>query len=333
MGILKSCINGETISETPIWFMRQAGRYLPEFREIRSKNPDFINLCLNPILSKEITIQPLKRFNLDAAIIFSDILFIPYALGQDVRFEKNFGPRLNEFKLNDILQTSEANILKRLNPIYELVKTTSKDQILKNKDLIGFVGATWTILVYMLNKKSPKKNLNESIYNFPGQDDLIRKIIDVQKIHIKKQIENGASIIQIFDSWAGLIDEREKEKYIYKPTKEIVDFIKSLGKQAICFPRCTNSYIEYCNQVKPNAINIDYDVDPKLIEKNIDIPIQGGMDPKCLLFDKDDMLKSAQKYLKIFKDRNYIFNLGHGILPETNPNNLKILVDFVKDFK
>ena len=333
MGILKDCIKSKNITEVPVWFMRQAGRYLPEFREIRSKNENFIKLCLNPDLSKEITIQPLRRFNLDAAIIFSDILFVPYALGQNVEFKKNFGPKLSELNIDEILKTKEEDIFKRLNPIYDLIKITLKDRALINKDLIGFVGATWTILVYMLNRESPKNNLDKNIFNHEYLEELISKIIYTQKLHIKKQVESGATIIQIFDSWAGLLDDDKKNKYIYKPTKEIVEFTKSLGVEVICFPRSIKSYKDFCEVVKPSAINIDYDVDPYKISKEINLPIQGGMDPKCLLLDKDDILKNAKKYLEIFKNHNYIFNLGHGVLPTTNPDNIKLLVDFVKDFK
>ena len=333
MGILKDCIKGQKVSSIPIWFMRQAGRYLPEFREIRSKNENFIKLCLNPDLSKEITIQPLRRFNLDAAIIFSDILFVPYALGQNVEFKKNFGPKLSELNIDEILKTKEEDIFKRLNPLYDLIKITLKDRALINKDLIGFVGATWTILVYMLNRESPKNNLDKNIFNHEYLEELISKIIYTQKLHIKKQVESGATIIQIFDSWAGLLDDDKKNKYIYKPTKEIVEFTKSLGVEVICFPRSIKSYKDFCEVVKPSAINIDYDVDPYKISKEINLPIQGGMDPKCLLLDKDDILKNAKKYLEIFKNHNYIFNLGHGVLPTTNPDNIKLLVDFVKDFK
>ena len=155
MGILKDCIKDKKIDSIPVWFMRQAGRYLPEFRDIRKKNPNFINLCLNPKLSKEITLQPLKRFKLDAAIIFSDILFVPYALGQTVEFKKNFGPMLGELNLDKILRISDNDILNKLKPIYQLIEETSNDKMLEKKDLIGFIGATWTLLVYMLNKQSP----------------------------------------------------------------------------------------------------------------------------------------------------------------------------------
>tara|TARA_Y100001960_G_scaffold188141_1_gene197316 strand:- start:146 stop:1087 length:942 start_codon:yes stop_codon:yes gene_type:complete len=313
--------------------MRQAGRYLPEFREIRSKNTNFVELCLNPKISKEITLQPLRRFPFDAAIIFSDILLIPYALGQNLEFKKDFGPLLGDLNIEKILNLSDDEICAKLNPVYELIKSTSEDKVLINKDLIGFVGATWTLLVYMLNKKSPKKKLDTNIYKNSDLDKILNKIINTQKLHIKKQVENGASIIQIFDSWAGLLETNKFDKYIYQPTKELVDFVKSLGVEAICFPRGIKSYKEYCDIVKPSAISIDYEVNPNKIAEDIDIPIQGGLDPKCLLLDKKDMLKSAQKYLEIFKNHQYIFNLGHGVIPETKPENVKMLVDFVKDFR
>ncbi len=333
MGILKDCINNNNIDSIPIWFMRQAGRYLPEFREIRSKNPNFVELCLNPKISKEITLQPLKRFLFDAAIIFSDILLIPYALGQDLKFEKNFGPKLGNLNLENILNISDKEILEKLKPVYKLIDITSKDKILKNKDLIGFIGAPWTLLVYMVNQKSPKKTLNTDIYKNVNNKYLLEKIIYTQKLHIKNQVESGATIIQIFDSWAGLLEYKYYDKYIYNPTQELVNYVKSLNVEVICFPRGINCYKEYCDIVKPNVISIDYEVDPALIAKEINIPIQGGLDPKFLLLDKKEMLIKAKKYLETFKNHQYIFNLGHGVLPETNPENVKILVEFVKDFK
>ncbi len=332
MGILKDCINNKKIDSIPVWFMRQAGRYLPEFRQLRSIHNDFIKLCLNPEVSKEITLQPLKRFPIDAAIIFSDILLIPFALGQDVSFEKNFGPRLGELNIKKLLNVSNDEIIKKLKPVYEMIEKTSKDKTISGKDLIGFTGGTWTLLVYMLNQKSPK-NLNQDIFKNANQKEVLEKIINAQKIHIKNQIENGVTIIQIFDSWAGLLDESKLDKYIYEPTVELVNYIKSLGVEVICFPRNIKDYKNYCKIIKPNAVSIDYNVDPIKIAETVEIPIQGGLDPKCLLLNENDMLKSAKKYLNIFKNHKYIFNLGHGVVPETDPKNLKILVDFVKEFK
>ena len=317
----------------PIWIMRQAGRYLPEFRRIRKLNPDFIKLCLNEILSSEITLQPLKRFDLDAAVIFSDILMLPYGLNQKVEFKKNFGPILGEININEMASLDEADFVEKIYPVYKAIKKVSTDNLMKNKNTIGFVGAPWTLLVYMINQQSPKKNLKQDFFK---NTDLIKKILLVLekflKIHIKNQIENGANVIQIFDSWAGLLGEKDLPYYIYSPTLNLASYVKSLKIPVICFPREIKNYKEYCEIVKPDAISIDYNIDPKEILKDIQIPIQGGLDPKILLTDKETLKKEAIKYLDIFKDHPYIFNLGHGVLPETNPEMVECLVTTVKNY-
>ena len=160
--IQETILNKKT-TNTPIWLMRQAGRYLPEFRAIRKNNPDFVKLCLNEILSSEITLQPLKRFELDAAIIFSDILMLPYGLNQKVEFKKGFGPQLGDLNLEDLAKTNETDFLKKLDPVYKSIKKVSEQNLINNKNLIGFVGAPWTLLVYMINKCSPKKELLKKI--------------------------------------------------------------------------------------------------------------------------------------------------------------------------
>ena len=328
----KVIINKDT-NINPIWIMRQAGRYLPEFREIRSKNKDFIKLCLNPILSTEITLQPLKRFNFDAAIIFSDILMLPYGLGQNVEFKKDFGPILENLDLNKISITKKIDFTERVKQVYEAIKNVSNNDILKNKNIIGFVGAPWTILVYMINQQSPKKQLKKDFFE---NKDLINNVLLIiekfLKIHIKNQIDNGANVIQIFDSWAGLLEEKDLPYYIYNPTLNLVKFIQSLNTPVICFPRNIKDYKKYCDFIKPDAICIDYEVDPAKIEKEISIPIQGGMNPKILLTDRETLKKEAKKYLDIFKDHPYIFNLGHGVLPETDPGMMDYLVKTVKDY-
>ena len=329
---LNKVITNKDTSFNPLWIMRQAGRYLPEFREIRKNNPDFINLCLNDSLSAEITLQPLKRFDIDAAIIFSDILMLPYGLGQKVKFEKNFGPKLDNLDLNKVAKLDEIDFVEKIYPVYKAIKKVSSDPIVKNKNTIGFVGAPWTLLVYMINLKSPKKDLNE---NFFKDQFLINRILllieKFLKVHIKNQIDNGANVIQIFDSWAGLLNEKDLPNYIYTPTLNLVEYIKSLKVPVICFPREIKNYKEFCEIVKPDAISIDYNVDPKKILKEIKIPIQGGLDPKILLTDYENLKKETHKYLEIFKDHPYIFNLGHGILPETNPKMLENLIKIVKN--
>ena len=334
MSPIQKCIKNKDTKINTIWLMRQAGRYLPEFREIRSKNPDFVKLCLDEKLSSEITLQPLKRFNLDAAIIFSDILMLPYGLGQNVKFEKNFGPRLDKLNIDDILKVTENQFTNKLDPVYKLIDISSRDNLLKEKDLFGFVGAPWTILVYMINQLSPKKELKKDFFDDQILiEKLLTTIVKFLKLHIKNQINSGATIIQIFDSWAGLVEEKKLDYLIYKPTLDLVNFIKSLNVPVICFPREIKDYKKFVNNVKPDVVNIDYSVDPKEIVKNIEIPIQGGLDPKVLLTDKDNVKKNTIKYMEIFRDHPYIFNLGHGVLPETNPDMVKYLVNTVKDFK
>jgi len=330
--IQETILNKKT-TNTPIWLMRQAGRYLPEFREIRKSNPDFIKLCLNETLSSEVTLQPLKRFELDAAIIFSDILMLPYGLNQKVEFKKDFGPQLGDLNIEDLVKINETEFLKKLDPVYKSIKKVSEQNLINNKSLIGFVGAPWTLLVYMINKHSPKKELEKKFFE---NKNLIKKILLILdkflKIHIEQQIKNGANVIQIFDSWAGLLDENDLPNYVYNPTLSLVNHVKSLSVPVICFPRGIKNYKNYCDVVNPDVVNIDYDVDPISISKSINIPVQGGLDPKVLLTDISNLKKQALKYLDIFKDHPYIFNLGHGVLPETNPEMVDYLVKIVKDY-
>ncbi len=327
-------LKNKDVSINPIWIMRQAGRYLPEFREIRKLNPDFIKLCLNEKLAAEITLQPLKRFELDAAIIFSDILMLPYGLNQEVKFKKNFGPQLGNLNLDTISKLDEIDFVKKIYPVYKAINLVSNNKFTENKNTIGFVGAPWTLLVYMLNKHSPKLKLKD---NFFKDDFLINRILIILekylKLHIKNQIDNGANVIQIFDSWAGLLEEKDLPNYVYIPTLNLVEYVKNLNIPVICFPRNIKNYKTYCEVVKPDAINIDYNIDPIKICRDIKIPVQGGLDPKILLSDKEIIKRETIKYLDIFKNHPYIFNLGHGILPETDPEKVNYLINIVKDFK
>jgi len=333
MGPLTNCIKNKDTKINPIWLMRQAGRYLPEFREIRKENQDFIKLCLNSDLASEITLQPIKRFGFDSAVIFSDILMLPYGMGQKVEFEKNFGPKLGDINLETIKNVDEIIFTEKVYKVYKAISKTSKDPLMINKDMIGFVGAPWTILVYMINKSSPKKGLSSEFFK---DDFLINRLLGIiekfLKLHIKNQIEAGAQVIQIFDSWAGLLKDKIPE-YIYIPTLNIVDYVKTLGVPVICFPRGIKDYKNFCEIVKPDAVNIDYDIDPKRIVNEINIPIQGGLDPKILLTDQKTLKIEVEKYLNVFKDHPYIFNLGHGILPETKIEMVEELIKIVRNFK
>ena len=230
------------------------------------------------------------------------------------------------------MMLKKKNFLKKLNPVYETVKETKKKLSMSNKDTIGFVGAPWTLLLYMLNRKSPKEG-NFSVFR---KDEYINKILmkldEFLKIHIEAQIKSGASIIQIFDSWAGLLPEKDLDYFVFKPTKSLVDFIRQKRTISICFPRNINNYRKFIDNVNPDIISIDYNVDPSIIRDTIDIPVQGGLDPKILLQNKEIVRNEVTKYLKTFDKKRYIFNLGHGVLPETNPDMVRYLVDEVRSF-
>ena len=332
---LRDCITGKKTSYTPIWFMRQAGRYLPEFREIRKKNPDFIKLCLNPNLVNEITLQPLKRIDIDAAIIFSDILMVQYGLGQKVEFKKGLGPILEDINLDKIINTDQIDFVEKLLPVYKGIEKVKNN--LKNKPLIGFAGAPWTLLLYMLNKGSPKNNFDFDNINKDKFliNRLLKKLEEMICLHVDKQIDAGANIIQIFDSWAGLLPKKELPNYCYIPILKIVEHIKSKNIPVICFPKgIGESYIDFCSTVKPDCISIDYEIDPQWIKEKLKgIPIQGGLDPKILLGEKEEIKKNTERYLSTFKDYPYIFNLGHGVLPEIKPEIIKFIIQLVRDKK
>ena len=318
-----------------IWFMRQAGRYLPEFREIRSKNQDFIKLCLNYELSSEITLQPIKRFDLDSAIIFSDILMVPYALGQDVRFTRNLGPKLSDFNLNNFLKNKKKDFSDKLSPIYKAIDITRR-KLVKRKSLISFIGAPWTLIVYMLNIKESKGRINLKKTNVKKKllDQVIETLIDFLCIHIKNQINAGADVIQIFDSWAGLISKDNLNDYCYAPNAKISNFCRKLNIPVICFPRgIKENYEDFNKIVKPDGINLDQEINPGWArEKLKNVVIQGGLNPKILLRPDEDIFKAATKYIQTFKDIPYIFNLGHGLLPETDPDKVQKLIKFYRNF-
>jgi len=336
MSKLTNCILNKDHSYVPIWFMRQAGRYLPEFREIRSKNKDFIKLCLNSDLSSEITLQPLKRFNLDAAIIFSDILMIPYGLGQDVIFKKEIGPVLSDFNIDIFLSNNEKSFIKNLTPVYNAIKKTKKN-LDKSKSLISFIGAPWTLAVYMLGLKEHKNKINLNKLKEKESDVLI--ILEVINkylcIHIENQINAGADTVQIFDSWAGLIPNDKLYDYCYEPNKKIVQFCQKNKIPVICFPKGINkNYVKFAETVKPNCLNLDYEINPVWAKKNLkNFCLQGGMDPKILFKSENEIFNEVDKYLSIFKGTPYIFNLGHGLLPDTDPDILQKVIERVGNFK
>jgi len=336
MSKLTNCILNKDPTCTPVWFMRQAGRYLPEFRKIRSVNKNFIKLCLDSNLSSEITLQPLERFNLDAAIIFSDILMIPYGLGQKITFVKNQGPILSEFNLDVFKSTNKNDFIEKLTPIYNAIRKTRKVLDIK-KSLISFVGAPWTLAVYMLGLKKNKDELDfDKLKKKKFElEIIIEKINEYLCLHLENQINAGADTVQVFDSWAGLIPSQQLNDYCYKPNKKIVKFCKEKNIPVICFPKgIKENYLKFITEVKPDCLSLDYETDPIWAQKNLrGLCLQGGMDPKILFKSEIEIFNEVDKYLNIFKETPYIFNLGHGLLPETNPDIVGKIVERVANFK
>ena len=278
--------------------------------------------------------QPIKRFDLNSAIIFSDILLVPHALGQKVTFLENQGPQLSEFNLKTFYKNDEHEFSLKLDPVYKAIKIT-RTKLSKNKSLICFVGAPWTLLVYMLNIKKNKTQIDlQKLNKYKSEiNNIINYLVNFLCIHIKNQIKAGADVVQIFDSWAGLIPEQQIEDYCYIPSKKIVSFCKQENIPNIFFPKGLGEKYERFNRiVLPDGLNLDYDIDPQWARDNLNnVIIQGGLNPSVLLPD-EQIYKEATKYMKIFKDSPYVFNLGHGLLPETDPDKVEKLIKFYRNF-
>ncbi len=324
--------------ENPIWLMRQAGRYLPEYQKVRKKQKDFIKFCLNIKAATKVTLQPIKRYDFDAAIIFSDILIIPYGIGQEVKFEESIGPILGKPNLKLYQQTKKEKFIKKIENVYKIIKNTRK-KLSKDKSLIGFVGSPWTILVYVLNQKSPKEiSVCKKIIKNKKSKQLLKIIEKFIYIHIEQQIKAGVDTIQLFDSWAGLLNKKDLNYFCFQPTKRIIIKVRKKYPHIpiICFPKGIKTSIKkFCKIVKPNVLSIDSKMNPNFVLKEIDpnIIIQGGMNPGFLFKRKSEMQNKIKFYLNKFKNRAYIFNLGHGVPKETKTNTIQNLVNTVRNFK
>ena len=324
----------------PIWLMRQAGRYLPEYLEIRNKKNNFLELCYDPLLVKEVTLQPIKRFDFDAAIIFSDILVILDALGCRVTFEKNHGPKI-EVNIDEFIDNNNSNleekITNKLDYVYKAIKLVRND-LDKRKSLIGFSGAFWTLFAYLIEGQGSKNfcKAKQFFYNNPKKYDKIKNILCTAiTIHLKNQVKAGCDTIQIFDSWVGVLTPYQINPLVIEPTRDILTKLKNINSNIICFPRGIGcAYNEYA-KLDFDILALDYNFP---IEKAVEIynkygkAIQGNLDPAILLVNNINILQiEIDRIIKATKDVPAIFNLGHGILPQTPINNVHELVKIVKD--
>jgi len=331
---LEKVIKGLSDGKVPIWLMRQAGRYLEEYRQVRSTTSSFLEFCYSPEKAAEVTLQPIRRFDFDAAIIFSDILVIPDALGVDVSFLVGEGPKLGKINASGI-DKLEYN-QNKLAPVYEAIKMV-RAKLVPEKTLIGFAGSPWTLSTYMIEGGGSKDFHNVKAWAYSDEKSfhkLIYILADSVISHALAQIEAGANVFQLFDSWAGTVASGDEfSKWVIEPTAYIVSKIKEKYPSVpiIGFPRGAGvSYVTYANKTGVDAISVDYNMPIEWIADKVDIAIQGNLDPLLLKYNKEAALIQAGKILNIMKGRKFIFNLGHGILPETPIENVRQLVDLVK---
>ena len=336
---LLESLKGKIFKTPPIWLMRQAGRYLPEYRETRKKAGGFLDLCYNSDLSTEVTLQPIKRFNFDAAILFADILLIPQALGMELWFETGEGPRLSGllsgFDIKNLKPVDEIH--DKLEPIYQTVKNLSS-ALPKETSLIGFAGAPWTVATYMVFGKGSKDH--SEVKRFVNQyPEIFNKLIDILTHatieYLCAQIKAGADVVKIFDSWAGALSGQDMIKYSFNPMIKIATEVKKRHPMIpiIAFPRGVGGGYEQFSKVKQfSALAIDSSVPaPWATELQDRITIQGNLDP-LLLVSGGEKLKAEVEYLiHHLNNKPFIFNLGHGITPDADPDNVSRLVEYIRN--
>jgi uroporphyrinogen decarboxylase len=328
--------NSKDSKTTPIWLMRQAGRYLPEYREIRNIHKDFLSMCYNSKIASEITLQPIKRFDFDAAIIFSDILVIPHNLGVNIRFEENIGPIVE--KIDNLEQIRNFKDHGYLENIYEAVSIT-RSNLNKEKSLIGFAGSPWTVATYLLDEKN-KKDFVESRKKIYRNDNLVQNLIEIltnETIrYLKNKIRSGCDIIKIFDSWCGVLSEDDFEELVIKPTARIVKEIKKDYPDItiIGFPKGAGYlYENYLNKTKIDVLAMDYTVPVSIMKKFQErITVQGNLDPVIMLCDKRIIEERVKNIMDNLSQKPFIFNLGHGILPNTPIENVEFLVNYIRNY-
>lgn len=329
---------GERQAIPPIWFMRQAGRYLPEYRKLRAKAGSFLNLCYTPELASEVTLQPVRRFDLDAAILFADILLIPHALGQKLEFVEGEGPKLSPVvSPADIDQFRGRDVCEMLAPVFETVRRT-RENLAPEKALIGFAGAPWTVATYML-AGGPMRDpaaLRALYYRDRSfLDGLIDLLTEKTVDYLIAQIDAGADAVQLFDTWAGGLPWPVLDRVSVRPLEKIGMAVKKARPETpvILFPKGVGEKAaEYVCLKACDGFGIDYAMDPAWARGNLcmDVVIQGGLDPLVVVAGGEAMTRAAEVYLKLFHDVPYVFNLGHGFTPETPPENVAMLVEYVR---
>lgn len=336
MELIKA-LKKQPTNHTPIWLMRQAGRYLPEYREVRKQAGGFLDLCYTPNLASEVTLQPLRRFDLDAAIIFSDILVVPHALGQKVWFEEGEGPRLDPIKsINDLPEFSQDQFLDHLAPVFEALELT-RSAMPSDKALIGFAGAPWTLACYMINGRGSRDYQNVRVFarqNKQEFQNILDTLVHAISIYLIQKIKSGANAIQIFDSWSGVLSVEEFKTYSIDPTKKIIENVKAVYPDIpiIGFPRGAGlNYADYVKTTAIDAVSCDQSVPlSSMKEFQNDVCVQGNLDNILLLNGGADMTAQSQEICNSLANGPFIFNLGHGVIKDTNPDHVTQLIEAIR---
>jgi uroporphyrinogen decarboxylase len=331
---------GERQETPPIWMMRQAGRYLPEYRATRAEAGDFLSLCYNSELAAEVTLQPIRRYGFDAAILFADILLLPQALGVDLWFETGEGPRMSTTTTADELAglRATADIHETLNPIYDTVRILSRE-LPRETTLIGFAGAPWTVATYMIAGRGTKdqgpahalKAENRAVF-----EGILDRLTEATIEYLSKQIEAGAEVVKLFDSWAGSLKGDDFVKYALNPAAKITQALKQRhpGIPVIAFPReAGEGYIGFAKATGADCIAIDNSVSAEWVAQNVqpDSCVQGNLASSHMVTGGDDLIQETKRIVNALKGGPHIFNLGHGITPDANPDNVQIMINTVRN--
>lgn len=329
---------GERLEPPPVWLMRQAGRYLPEYREVRAKAGGFLDLCYQPALAVEVTLQPIRRFGFDAAILFSDILVVPDGLGQAVSFREGDGPRLDPVRTAaDLARLDPGRVSRHLAPVYETVagiRTALPDDVA----LIGFAGAPWTVATYMVEGASSRDFLEAKgwLYRDPGSfQSLVDLLVEATAVHLIAQIDAGADVVQLFDTWAGVLPEAQFRTFVIEPTRAIVSMVRAAHADVpiVGFPRGAGPlYREYLLETGVTAVSLDTGVPLAWAAEQLQsvAPVQGSLDPVALVAGGVPLRQAVERICSGFGGGPHVFNLGHGILPVTPLEHVAVLVELVR---
>ena len=329
----------EAVAPPPIWLMRQAGRYLDEYRRVRKQAGSFLDLCYTPELAAEVTLQPIRRFDFDAAILFSDILVIPDALGREVRYVEGEGPRLEPIDAAGIESLETGTAVERLAPVFEAVRQI-RSGLDDRKALIGFCGAPWTVATYMIAGRGTPDQAPSRAFGARSPellDALIAKLVEASVDYLAAQLEAGADVVQIFDSWSGVLGELEFERWCLAPTKAIVERVRARvpGARIIGFPKGAGLRLErYVAESGVDAVGIDWTVPLGFVRDRLQpkVAVQGSLDPMILVAGGTGLDAAIDRILSGLSGGRFIFNLGHGIVPETPVENVARLVERVRSF-